>query len=392
MDLHLKNEYSRLKMFLWVSLLIGATLCALQYIDKFATFDALLITRVNPGDLVALPAPIMIFIIMFHTFMPGFIITEEGANKGILYTTIIWFFYILLAYSYASDSTVYVPIIAPLMGCIISIIRVLGWEEAFLIEEKEGIRRTLDSYVEPSVADMLIKNPNICQQGGERKEVTIMFADLRGFTKLCEVIPAEEVITMLRVCFSKLITIVKTHGGTVDKLIGDSMMVVWGNPEPVDNHPEKALNAALEMQKAMQELKKAYKTKLNVDIKLGIGINTDEVVAGTIGSEDFFDYTVLGTGVNLASRLESACPGDQICVSASTYKYTRQKFVFAHPKILKSKHYNATIRVYKVLATNEQWMLASQQRRQKQAELEAELSTKGIIPQHQPEVTAPAVG
>jgi|GEM_PF-2525402 len=389
MDLHLKNEYSRLKMFLWVSFLIGATLCALQHLDKFTTFDALLISEHNPGDLVPLPAPIMIFIIMFHTFMPGFIITEEGANKGILYTCIIWFFYILLAYSYATDSSVYVPFIAPLLGCIVSIIRVLGWEEAFLLEEKEGIRRTFDSYAEPTVAEMLLKNPNINRQEGERKEVTIMFADLRGFTKLCEVIPAEEVISMLRDCFSRLIPIAKAHGGTVDKLMGDSMMVVWGNPLAVVNHPEKALNAALEMQQAMQELKASYKAKLNVDIKLGIGINTDEVVAGTVGSEEFFDYTVLGTGVNLASRLEAACPGDQICVSASTYKHTRQQFVFAHPKILKSPHYNATVRVYKVLATNEQWIQAAQQQRRQQQGPD----TQKKLSQHQPgTAVAPAAG
>ena len=104
----------------------------------------------------------------------------------------------------------------------------------------------------------------------------------------------------------------------VDKLIGDSLMVVWGNPVYQERHAEKAVEAALEMQAVMKHLRRKWKAKLGVDIDLGIGINTDEVVVGTIGSEEFCDYTVLGSGVNIAARIERTSSGGEICISRKT--------------------------------------------------------------------------
>lgn len=347
--LKLKSIYSRLKVFLWVSILLGITLSTLQFLNIFSTFDALLYSH-KPGIIyTSLPTNLMIFIVMFHTLLPGFIITEEGTSKGIILMVVIWFFYMMLAISTTSSSDIYIPLIAPILGCTLSTIRVLAWGESFLQEEKDGLRKTFGSLVEPNVADMLLNNPDMHNQSGVHKTVTILFADLRGFTRLCEEIPPEEVVGMLRECFAKLIRIARSNGGTVDKLIGDSMMVVWGNPLPVDHHAEKAVRAAIEMQTAMKPIRKKWQNQLGVDVKLGIGINTDEVVAGAIGSEEFCDYTVLGSGVNLAARLESACPGDEICVSESTHKLTRHAFPYSTACTLKPKYNDGNICAYQVL-------------------------------------------
>jgi adenylate cyclase len=329
MHLDLKYNYSRLKMFLVVSVLVAVTLCLLQVAGVFYNFDSLILGFSSEQQYSPLPVAVMVLIIMFHSIFPGIIILEEGLVKGIIYTVVSWFFYGVLIHSYTSNYSLYIPLTAPLIGCLVSVIRVLAWEHSFLTEEKNAIRKTLGSLVEPSVAEFLLKNPNLLQLEGERKTVTIMFADLRGFTKLCEVIPPEQLFTMLRDCFGKLIAIVRTNGGTIDKLVGDSMMVVWGNPVSLENHAEKAVEAAIEMQAMMQSLQKKWQQKLGVDIMLGIGINTDEVVAGTIGSEEFCDYTVLGSGVNLASRLESICPGGLIYVSRKTYAILKDVFAFA---------------------------------------------------------------
>jgi adenylate cyclase len=350
MHLQLKNEYIRLRVFLWVSMLVGFTLCLLQSMGFFFNFDALLFSLDSTLEYSFLPLPVMILIIMFHTFLPGLAIVEEGTIKGFIYTCIIWFFYIVLIHSCASQSSVYIPMVAPLLGCILSMIRILAWEESLLIQENDGMRKTFGSYVEPRIADMLLNNPDMYHQDGVRTHVTIMFADLRGFTQLCENTAPEVIISMLRDCFGRLITIARMHDGTIDKLIGDSMMVVWGNPIPLENHAEKAVAAAIEMQAAMLELKEKWKEQLGVEIKLGIGINTDEVVAGTIGSQEFCDYTVLGSGVNLASRLESVCPGDKICVSETTRTQVQNRFNFSEPAILQSKHNTGSISAYQVLA------------------------------------------
>ncbi len=348
MHLQLKNEYLHLRVFLWVSMLVGFTLCLLQSMGFFFNFDALLFSLDSTLEYSFLPLPVMILIIMFHTFLPGLAIAEEGTIKGFIYTCIIWFFYIVLIHSYASQSTVYIPMIAPLLGCILSMIRILAWEESIVIQEKNGIRKTFDTYIEPRIADMLLSNPDLCNQDGVRTHATIMFADLRGFTKLCEHTAPEVIISMLRDCFGRLISIARKHDGTIDKLIGDSMMVVWGNPVPLDNHAEKAVAAAIEMQAAMLEMKDKWKHQLGVEIMLGIGINTDEVVAGTIGSNEFCNYTVLGSGVNLASRLESVCPGDKICVSETTHNQLKGSFTFSGPAILHSKHNGESISAYQV--------------------------------------------
>ena len=350
MHLALKHNYSRLKMFLVVSLLVAGTLCLMQFVDIFLGVDSTLLSFDPEKHYSPLPIVVMVLIILFHTIFPGLIILEEGSVKGVVYTVVSWFFYGVLVHSYTSSYSLYVPLTAPLIGCMASIIRVLAWEHSFVTEEKDTIRKTLGLLIEPSVADYLLKNPDLLNQDGVRKTVTIMFADLRGFTKLCELIAPEQIIAMLRDCFGKLISIVRTNGGTIDKLGGDSMMVVWGNPVPIENHAEKAVEAAIEMQAMMVSLKKKWQQKLGVDIMLGIGINTDEVVAGTIGSEEFCDYTVLGCGVNHASRLESICPGGLIYVSRQTHSILEGTFKFQELDEQKDKNNCGMSGVYKVIA------------------------------------------
>ena len=214
----------------------------------------------------------------------GIIILEEGVVKGMIYSACAWFFYGVFIHSYSEAFGLFLPLSAPILGSLIAIIRVLGWGSTVLEEEKNEIRKTFGHFVEPSIATMAIENPGLLNEDGQRKTVTVMFADMRGFTRLCLDIEPELVIRMLRECFGKLISIARANDGVIDKLIGDSLMVVWGNPVDQPDHAEKAVEAATEMQAMMRNLRMKWKSKLGVDIDLGIGINTDEVVVGTIGS------------------------------------------------------------------------------------------------------------
>lgn len=349
MRFQLSNKYSRLRMFLLISVLVGVTLCLVQVLGIFSRFDALLLSHDPETTYSPLPLSVMILIIMFHTMLPGLITLEEGVVKGVVYTVVIWFFYSVLIHSYTTSLSYYIPLIAPLLGCIISTIRVLGWEYTLLLQEKDGLKKTFGSFVEPRVADIVLSNPDLFNQDGVRTSATIMFADFRGFTKLCEVLDPEQIITILRDCFGKLISIAKANGGTVDKLIGDCMMVVWGNPVPIENHAEKAVEAAIEMQSVMGSLKKKWERRLGVEILLGIGIATDDVVAGTTGSEEFCDYTVLGSGVNLAATLEAHCPGDAIYVSDKTYEILSESFNFITSEKFQVKNNGGTVTAHQVV-------------------------------------------
>ncbi|THB77855.1 MAG: adenylate/guanylate cyclase domain-containing protein [Desulfobulbaceae bacterium] len=312
------RKYSELRVYLVVSVLVAITLCIVQLANIFTPFDLLFFQMDSIGEYQPVSIGITAFIIFFHTLFPGIIILEEGNVKGIIYTVIAWFSYGVLIHAYSEAFQLFMPLSAPLVGSLITVIRALGWGSTVLETEKNDIRRTFGHFVEPSVASIAIENPDLLKEDGVRKNVTVMFADMRGFTKLCESIEPEVLITMLRECFGKLISIAKANGGTIDKLIGDSLMVVWGNPVPDDNHAERAVEAALEMQGMMRNLRRKWQNTLGINVDLGIGINTSEVVVGTIGSDEFCDYTVLGYGVNIAERIERGCPGGEICISKET--------------------------------------------------------------------------
>ncbi len=331
-----------------VSLLIGVGLSFLQFSDLFFRLDSLFLSLSPKTQYNSLPIGLMVLFVMFHSLLPGILVLEEGLVKGIIYTVVFWFFYGVLVHSYSSSLAFYIPLSAPLIGCVLSLLRVIGWEHTFLRKEQEEVKKTFGSFVDPRIADILLKNPDVVNENGKRATVTVMFADLRGFTNICENYPPETVIEMLRDVFGKLISIVRNNGGVIDKLMGDSMMVVWGNPIPLANHAEKAVESAIEIQTMMQVLKKKWFHKLGVDLRMGIGINTDEVVAGTIGSAEFCDYTVLGRGVNLASSIESACPGDMIYISEKTFLQLNESFTCSKIDNLCVKN-DGSISAYQVL-------------------------------------------
>ena len=350
MKMRLKyTKYSELKMFLIVSVLLGATLCVVEATGIFDPFDMLFFKMKSLDGYTTLPVSFSILIIMFLTLFPGIIILEEGTVKGIIYTIVAWAFYVVLTHSYSEAFQLFMPLSAPLIGTLVAVIRVLGWGSTVLEEEKNDIRRTFGHFVEPSIATMAIDNPGLLKEDGVRKEVTVMFADMRGFTKLCESIEPELLINMLRECFGKLISIAKANDGTIDKLIGDSLMVVWGNPREQEDHAERAVEASVEMQAMMRNLRRKWQNKLGVNIDLGIGINTDEMVVGTIGSEEFCDYTVLGYGVNIASRIERGCPGGEICISRQTAERLNSHYDCERMGRFSYKNVKEKIEVYRVV-------------------------------------------
>ena len=343
------TKYRELKIFLIVSVLLGATLCIVQAAEIFTSFDMLFLKMKSLDGYSAIPITFSILIIMFLTLFPGIIILEEGTVKGIVYTVVAWAFYVVLIHSYSEAFKLFMPLSAPLIGTLISVIRVLGWGSTVLEEEKNDIRKTFGHFVEPSIAALAIENPDLLKEDGVRKTVTVMFADLRGFTKLCESIEPELLINMLRECFGKLISIARYNNGTIDKLIGDSLMVVWGNPIAQEDHAEKAVEAAMEMQSMMRNLRRKWQNKLGVNLDLGIGINTDEMVVGTIGSEEFCDYTVLGYGVNIASRIERGCPGGEICISRQTVEKMNGHYECQRMGRFSYKNVKEKIEVYRVI-------------------------------------------
>ncbi|MBI2515808.1 MAG: HAMP domain-containing protein [Opitutae bacterium] len=194
------------------------------------------------------------------------------------------------------------------------------------LAERDRTRDLLGKVVSPEIAAQLLRSD--LQLGGEEREVTILFADLRNFTTLSEPLPPAEVLALLNRFLDRMSTVVEKHGGVIDKYIGDSIMALFGAPVADPEAADRAVAAARAMLATLAELNWELVAEGKPALVLGIGINTARVVAGNIGSQTRLNYTVIGDGVNIASRLESLTKepsyGTHIIVSEATAKAAKR--------------------------------------------------------------------
>ncbi len=178
----------------------------------------------------------------------------------------------------------------------------------YFAEEKKAkkIRAMFSSYVSPRIVEEMIKNPELAKLGGIRREVTILFSDIRGFTSFCERNPPAVVVEQLNEYLGTMTHVVFRWEGTLDKFVGDAIMVFWGAPLAQEDHAERAIRCALDMRKRLGELQMQWKAREREPLDIGVGINTGMVIVGNMGAEGKkMDYTVIGDPVNLAARVES---------------------------------------------------------------------------------------
>ncbi|MBQ1710628.1 MAG: adenylate/guanylate cyclase domain-containing protein [Treponema sp.] len=177
------------------------------------------------------------------------------------------------------------------------------------LAEKEFMRDTFGKVVDPEVRDYLMKDGglSLSQLGGQTRQVTVLFCDIRSFTAMSEKMSAEEVVSLLNKYFTALGKCITKNHGIINKYIGDAIMAIFGAPINSKNSALDALKAALDMRQALSEVNKDFEKQGKPSIRFGIGIHTGPVFAGTIGAENRMEYTVIGDTVNTASRLESLC-------------------------------------------------------------------------------------
>jgi len=198
-------------------------------------------------------------------------------------------------------------------------------EMAHSLREKEVIKGAFSKYVTKSVVDRILQHQDGLKLGGEKKEVTIFFSDIRGFTPMSEVLTPEEVVHLLNEYFTAMTAIIFKYEGTLDKFMGDAIMAVYGAPIDMPDHAERAVFAAIEMSAKMKELQAKWKAEGKREVNIGIGINSGEVIVGNIGSMERMEYTAIGDNVNLSQRLESVAEKGQILISSATYEKVKDK-------------------------------------------------------------------
>ncbi len=182
----------------------------------------------------------------------------------------------------------------------------------------ELVRRAFGRYVSEEVATSILQSPEGLELGGEEREVTILMSDLRGFTALVARLAPQEVIAFLNLYLEAMVDVISHYGGTIDEIIGDAILVIFGAPLASEDHAAKAVACGLAMQLAMTDVNQRLTAKGGSELEMGIGINTGRVIVGNIGSVRRTKYAAVGSNVNLAGRIESFTTGGQLLISQST--------------------------------------------------------------------------
>jgi adenylate cyclase len=214
------------------------------------------------------------------------------------------------------------------------------------ITDVSKVKNTFKRYVSKQVVDELLDDDAKLNLGGEEREVTILFSDIRGFTSMSENMSPESVVSTLNEYFSDMIDIVFKYNGTLDKIIGDELMIVYGAPISAEDDTQRAVTTAVEMQKQIIRLNKKRRKRKEIPISAGIGINRGIVVSGNIGSRDMMDYTVIGDTVNLGARLCSAAGPGEILVSSTVWKETPKHYSYKKLEPIKVKGKKNKVSVY----------------------------------------------
>ncbi len=216
------------------------------------------------------------------------------------------------------------------------------------IEAEAQMRAKFERMMSPILAEQVLSGKLEVTKGGELREATVLFADIRGFTPLSEGLGAQDVVAMLNEYFEMMIEIVFHNEGTLDKFIGDEIMVLYGAPTSRADDPVRAVRTALEMQAALIEFNRTRQAEGMVPILIGVGINTGEVVAGYMGSTRTMEYTAIGDTVNTGSRLCSIAKAGEIIVSESTWARVESQFEAVPLAPTKVKGKAAPLRIFNV--------------------------------------------
>lgn len=200
----------------------------------------------------------------------------------------------------------WINLACPLSNTLLIFMAVTAWNYSFEERHARQIRAMFSSYVTKTIVNELINNPEMARLGGERRMVTVLFSDVKGFTSFAEQHTPEEVVALLNELLGAMTDVILKWGGTLDKFIGDAIVVFWNAPTPVADHAERAVRCAAEMISRLGELQQEWQQTGKPCLAVGIGINSGEAVVGNIGAEGKkMDYTVIGDQVNLGARVES---------------------------------------------------------------------------------------
>jgi adenylate cyclase len=254
-----------------------------------------------------------------------------------------------------TDSNLLMNIVNPSLAVVVAYFGTAVYQYMTERQQKSMIKNVFSHYINPSVVNELLANPEKAKLGGDRRELTVFFSDIASFTTIAEQYHSkpEGLVSLLNEFLDEMTRVVLKYEGTLDKYEGDAIMAFWGAPVPQKDHALRTCFAALEMQKRLELLRPKWVKEGKPALAVRMGINTGVMIVGNMGGRDRFDYTVIGDSVNLASRLEGANKQykSSIMISDFTYTHVREKVIVRELDLIVVKGKTAPVKVYELLGT-----------------------------------------
>ena len=348
--------------------------------DKIVIFG---ITEVGSGDVASTPIGLLYGPLLHYTFLSNFLQNQliiEQPNFSLALMLLLGFLPLLLLYFVKKiifrmiatlgvflvillsvrylfvTQMYYIDLFYPLLSLILStlLLEVLHFRDQE--NRSKFMRDAFSAYLSKELLDQLILNPDALTLGGEKKELSILFSDIRGFTTISESMDPASLVKLLNRYFTPMTESVLQHKGMLDKYIGDAVMAFFNAPVDVEAHAQKACDSALEMMEKLKLLNQELAEEDINPIRIGIGINTAEVVVGNMGSNSRFNYTVMGDGVNLASRIEGLTKnyGVSILITEFTVAHLSNAYLFRPIEPVAVKGKDEPVLLYELLENSEQ--------------------------------------
>ena len=223
------------------------------------------------------------------------------------------------------------------------------------LEKKEQLQGAFNRYVSSEVADEILRDPERIRLGGEKRNITVFFADIRDFTSHSSRMSPEMTVELLNAYFTLITKIVFHFNGTIDKFIGDAVMGVFGSPIRTRNHMEQGLKAVIAIKEAIGRVNVTRQSAGLVPFRIGIWLDSGKVIVGNMGSSVRMEYTAVGTAVNFASRLSDAAGPDEIMVSSELYEAAKENLEVRGPHEVAIKGVDNPVSIYDIVGCKGEW-------------------------------------
>ncbi len=283
-------------------------------------------------------------------FVVGIIFAAARTRTAIIFTVAIFVAY-FVAYGVSAFFGYFLPIINIALALLLACVSLIIFRYAKMTTERRHLRSAFEKYVAPSVINSVMAHPEKLALSGERRKMSVLFTDLRGFTTLSEKLNPSDIIKILNGYLNAMTEIIFDEHGVVDKYMGDSIMAFWGAPIDDPHHAERAIRAAIRMRDRVNELNHSDYFGAGVTLRAGVGVSTGEMIVGNMGSNRRFDYTVIGDTVNLGSRVEglNKTYGTEILVTEETVKGLPHDYIVRQLDRVAVKGKNEPVRIYEVI-------------------------------------------